>query len=260
MDQQNIIDEAPKFNFLSLLTRTISALGGGIAGTIVLLIVYMLSSSVIQPVLQQTEEGTDVTPFFTVVIMAMVFVSLLAANIFAPLFISFTQGERYTRTSTSLFQIFIVNIVIFVLLVPVYLFATGIEFLAFVAGLQIALAIMGSALIFEVISNYKYSILGIYSVIFALLVSIVFSGVLFQATGSALVLLFLALPLLWGGIGFIFGIIGMIYSWIVSTWGVDYLATTQSYSRDYGVQEDENEVEIVEPEPEDTEGVDFLRK
>lgn len=262
MDQQNIIDEAPRFNFLSLITRTISGLGGGIAGTIVLLMVYMLSSSVLQPVLQQTEEGTDVTPFFTVVIMAMVFVSLLAANIFAPMFISFTQGERYRKTATSLFQIFIINIVIFIILVPIYLFSasTGVELISFVAGLQMALAVLGSALIFEVISNYKYALLGIYSIIFAVLGVIVFSGIIYQITGSALVLLFLALPLLWGGIGFTFGLVGMIYSWIVSTWGVDYLATTQEYSKDYGVQEDENEVEVVEPEPEDTEGVDFLRK
>lgn len=262
MDQQNTVDSAPKFTFLSLITRTIAGLGGGIAGTIILLIIYMLSSSVLQQALSQAEEGTDVTPLFTIVIMAMVFVSLLASNIFAPLFISFTQGESYKRITTALFQIFIINVVIFMILVPVYLFSTniGLEFLSFAAGLQMALAVLGSALIFEIISNFKYALLGVYSIIFALLTSIIFSAILFQTTGSALVLLFLALPLLWGGIGFVFGLVGMIYSWIVSTWGVDFLATTQEYSKDYGTQEDENEVEIVEPEPEDTEGVDFLRK
>jgi len=262
MEQQDTMDASPRFTFLSLITRTISGLGGGIAGTIILLIIYMLSSSILRPVLTQAEEGVDVTPLFTVVIMVMVFVSLLAANIFAPLFISFTQGDRYKRTATALFQIFIINIVVFVMLVPVYLFSagSGLEFMSFVAGLQMSLAVIGSAMVFEVISNYKYVLLGIYSIIFAVLAAVVFSGILYQATGSALVLLFLALPLLWGGIGFIFGIVGMIYSWIVSTWGVDYLAANQEYSKDYGVQENENEVEIVEPTPEDTEGVDFLRK
>jgi len=262
MDQQDTTDASPRFTFLSLITRTISGLGGGIAGTIILLIIYMISSSILQPVLTQAKEGTDVTPLFTIVIMAMVFVALLAANIFAPLFISFTQGDKYKSTTTALFQIFIINVVVFMMLVPVYLFSAnaGLEFMSFVAGVQMALAVIGSALVFEVISNYKYVLLGIYSIIFAVLAAIVFSGILYQATGSALVLLFLALPLLWGGIGFTFGIVGMIYSWIVSTWGVDYLAANQEYSRDYGVQEDETEVEIVEPTPEDTEGVDFLRK
>lgn len=262
MDQQNIVDSAPKFTFLSLVTRTIAGLGGGIAGTIVLLIIYMLSSSILQQALLQAEEGTDVTPLFTIVIMAMVFVSLLVANISAPLFIAFTQGDRYRRTTTALFQIFIVNVVIFMLLVPIYLFSTniGLEFTSSVAGLQMALAVLGSALIFEIISNYKYALLGVYSTIFAVLIAIVFSAILYQTTGSSLILLFLALPLLWGGVGFMFGIVGMFYSWIVSTWGVDYLATTQEYSKDYGVQEAEDMVEIVEPEPEDSEGSDFLRK
>ena len=262
MDQQNSIDNAPRFTFLSLITRTIAGLGGGIAGTIVLLIIYMLSSSILQQALTQAEEGTDVTSLFTIVVMVMVFVSLLVANIATPLFMSFTQGETYKRTTTALFQIFILNVVIFVILVPIYLFSTniGLEFISFAAGLQMALAVLGSALVFEIISNYKYALLGVYSTIFAVLIAVVFSAILFQTTGSALVLLFLALPLLWGGIGFTLGLVGMIYAWVVSTWGVDYLATTQEYSKDYGVQEKSDEVEVTEPEPEDTEGVDFLRK
>lgn len=262
MDQQNTVDNAPKFTFLSLITRTIAGLGGGIAGTIILLVFWMLSSSVLQPVLLQTEDSIDVTPVFTIVIMAMVFVSLLAANMLGPLFISFTQGEKYKRITTALFQIFIVNVVIFIILVPIYLFSTniGLEFLSFAAGIQMALAVLGSALIFEIISNFKYALLGVYSTIFAVLCAAVFSAILFQTTGSALVLVFLALPLLWGGVGFVYGIVGMIYSWVVSTWGVDYLATSQEYSQDYGKQEDEDMVEVTEPEPEDTEGVDFLRK
>ena len=262
MDQENNIVTVPRFTFLSLVTRTIAGLGGGIAGTIVLLVFWMLSSSVLQPVLSQTEDAVDVTPVFKIVIMAMIFVSLLTANLLSPLFISFTQGDKYKRIATAMFQIFVVNIVIFIILVPIYLFSTniGLEFLSFTAGLQMALAVLGSALIFEFISNFKYALLGVYSTIFAVLFAIIFSAMIFQATGSSLALVFLALPLLWGGIGFTYGLVGMLYSWVVSTWGIDYLATTQEYSQDYGVQENENEVEVVEPEPEDTEGVDFLRK
>ncbi|MCD6109785.1 hypothetical protein J7J83_03445 [bacterium] len=262
MDQQNTVDSAPKFTFLSLITRTIAGLGGGIAGTIVLLIIYMLSSSILQQALVQSGEEADVTSLFTVVIMAMVFVSLLVSNIFSPLFISFTQGERYKKVTTSLFQIFVLNIVIFVLLVPIYLFSTniGIGFVSFTAGLQMALSVLASALVFEIISNYRYALLGVYSVIFAVLLAIVFSSIIYQTTGSVLALLFLALPLLWGGIGFMFGLVGMIYAWVVSVWGVDYLATTQEYAKDYGVHETTDEVEVVAPEPKDTEGVDFLRK
>jgi hypothetical protein len=86
---------------------------------------------------------------------------------------------------------------------------------------------------------------------------------LFQATGTALVLLFVTLPILWGGVGFVHGILIMFYQWIVSTWGTDYLATTQEYSKDYGITEEEvEEQEEVEKEEEPTDeaGTDFLKK
>ena len=93
-----------------------------------------------------------------------------------------------------------------------------------------------------------------------MLAGIVLNIILFQATGTATILLFVALPILWGGVGFLYGILAMLYQWVVNTWGTDYLATTQEYSKDYGIPEEEIETVVDEPQPEDTEGVDFLRK
>lgn len=261
--QQNTeISEQEKFTFLQLITRTIAAFGGGVAGTIVLLIIYLLASSVLMPVLSASEDSLDANPLFIFVLMGMVFASTLAANLLAPLFISFTQKGRYARVTTSMFQIFISNVVIFVIMIAIYLFATGIstDFTSFAAGLHIAFSVLASAMIFEIISNYKYALLGVYSTIFAVLAGIVFNIILFQATGTATILLFVALPVLWGGIGFLYGIFTMLYQWVVNTWGTDYLATTQEYSKDYGIPEEPVETIVDEPEPEDTEGVDFLRK
>ncbi len=256
------INEQSKFTFLQLITRTIAAFGGGVAGTIVLLIVYLLTSSILVPVLSAAEDSLSVNPLFIFALMGMVFASTLVSNLLAPLFISFTQKGRYARVTTSMFQIFISNVVVFVILIPIYLFATSIstEFTSFAAGLHIAFSVLASAMIFEIISNYKYALLGVYSTIFAVLAGIVFNIILFQATGTATVLLFVALPILWGGVGFLYGIFTMLYQWIVNTWGTDYLATTQEYSKDYGVAEEAVETVVDESEPEDTEGVDFLRK
>jgi MFS family permease len=253
--------QPPKMTFLSLITRTAAGLGGGIAGTFILLIIYILSVSVIAPVLTPSENGAEVSPLFIFVLMGMIFASTLAANIFAPLFISFTERERYKRVTTSLFQIFIINVVVFLILVPVYLFSQGfsLEFISYAAGLHIAFSVLASALVFEILSEYKYAILGVYSTIFAVLAGISLNIMLYQATGTATILLFIALPVLWGGIGFVHGIILMLYNWIVSTWGTDYLATTQEYSKDYGIREDEQDI-YVEDKPEDTEGVEFLKK
>lgn len=262
METQQEEVQPPQFTFLSLITRTIAGFAGGIAGTIILLGLYLISASVVAPVLVPSGDTLEVSPLFVFVLMGMIFASTLAANIIGPLLISFTQKDRYKRITTSLFQIFIVNVVVFIILVPVYFFSSGVglEFTSYAAGLQITFSVLASAMIFEIISNYKYALLGVYSTIFAVLAAIAFNIMLYQTTGNATILLFVALPILWGGVGFMFGIVGMIYNWIVNTWGIDYLSTLQEYSKDYGVAEETIETEVPIEAPKDTEGVDFLRK
>jgi hypothetical protein len=268
MEQMEEQKQMTQFTFLNLITRTLTGLGGGILGTAVLLVIYILTVSIVAPVLAPAggEDTGMLSPLFIFILMGMIFASTLAANLIAPLLISFTARDKYQRITTSLFQIFIVNIVVFLILIPIYLFATslGLEFIGYAAGLQIVFSVLASALIFEIIANYKYALLGVYSTIFAVLIAIAFNITLFQATGNATILLFFALPLLWGGVGFTFGLVGLIYQWIVNTWGTDYLATFQEYSKDYGVTEAEEiaeEEKRMEEEPPavDTEGVDFLR-
>ncbi|MBN1495047.1 hypothetical protein JW911_04950 [Candidatus Peregrinibacteria bacterium] len=254
--------EAPRMTFLALITRTISSLAGGIAGTLVLLIIYILSASIVSPVLMPQGEQTEVSPLFIFVLMAMIFAATLIANLISPLLISFTQRDKYKRITTTLFQVFIINVVIFLILVPIYFFSSQIsyEFTSYAAGLQIAFGVLASALILEIISNYKYALLGVYSVIFAIVAGLALNILVYQFTGNATILLFIALPVLWGGVGFTYGIFIMFYHWVVETWGTDFLATSQEYSKDYGIEEQEIETMVdIEP-PEDKEGVDFLRK
>src|SRR4030065_2290029 len=116
--------EAPRMTFLALITRTISALAGGIAGTLVLLIIYILAGSIVSPVLMPQSEAVEVSPLFIFVLMAMIFASTLISNLVAPLLISFTQRDKYKRITTTLFQVFIVNVVIFLILVPIYFFSS----------------------------------------------------------------------------------------------------------------------------------------
>ncbi|MFC1599397.1 hypothetical protein ACFL3T_00025 [Patescibacteria group bacterium] len=271
MEQEN---QPPQFTFLSLITRTFAGLGGGILGSVVLLVIYILSVSIVAPVLNPMETGSatggefaEISPLFIFILMGMIFASTLAANLIAPFLISLTQGEKYKRVTTSLFQIFIVNIVVFVILSPIYLFSQGLgfEYMSYAAGLQIAFSVLASALVFEIIANMKYALLGVYSTIFAVLLGIALNIMVYTVAGNATILLFIALPVLWGGVGFMFGIVGLIYQWIVKTWGTDYLSTFQDYTKDYGITEavqeaQEEAAEAAEPAPVDTEGVDFLRQ
>jgi len=254
--------EAPKMTFLALITRSVAAFAGGIAGTLVLLIIYILTASIVSPVLLPDSEVTEVSPLFVFVLMAMVFASTLVANLVSPLLISFTQKDKYKRITTTLFQVFILNTVIFLIIVPIYFFSSGIsyEYMSYAAGLQIAFSVLASALILEIISNYKYALLGVYSVIIAIVTGLAISILFYQLTSNATILLFMALPLLWGGVGFTYGIFIMLYHWMVETWGRDFLSTTQEYSKDYGVEEEEIETVVDIAPPEDKEGVDFFNK
>ena len=255
-------NQPPAFTFLHLIMRTLAGLGGGIAGSVILLILYLVSASFLAPYLAPAEETTVTSPVFVFVLLAMVFAATLAANLLSPLFISFTQREKYGRITTTMFQIFIMNIVILIVLIPVYFFASGYggQVVSYAAGLHIVFAILASSLIFEIISSQKYALLGIYSTILAVLGGIAFNAMLYQATGNALVLLFITIPALWGGVGFLYGIFVMLYNWIVATWGTDFLSQSQEYSKDYGIAEEEMIEEEPKEEPKDVEGTDFFNQ
>ncbi|MFH1533348.1 MAG: hypothetical protein ABID64_00240 [Nitrospirota bacterium] len=250
----------PKVTFLRFLMKLGAGIGGGVAGALILIVFFMLTASVLQPALQKSAE-IDINPIFVFLVMAMMFLASCGANILGTLFLGLTDRERYIKLSSSIYQIFLINIVIFALTAPIYLMTAnlGVGMMAFPAGLQIMLGAMASVLILEMVSDPKYSLLGVYSTIFAIFFA---SGLLFmiyQATEQINTLLFGVLPIVWTSIGFMAGLIGMIYHGVYSTWGVDFLSQTVSYGDDYGEKDEEpTEEEIVEAE--DEEGADFLRK
>lgn len=252
-----------KMSFFTLVLKTMAGLAGGVAGTLVLLMIFLLSSSILQPVLSPAEEAAqEISPLFIFVLMAMIFATCIVSSLVAPLLISYTERERYTRVATAMSQIFIINIVIFAFVAPIYLTTstTRLELTAYAAGLQIILSAMAGALIMELIHDYRYALVTVYTTILGILVATAMSFFLFTGLGtqSTTLLLFAVLPIIWGAIGFFQGAISMFYYWLYQNYGVDFLATSTSYGVDYGVAE-ESEEEEEEPEKEDTEGGNFLR-
>jgi len=251
-----------KMSFFTLVLKTFAGLAGGIAGTIVLLIIFLLTSSILQPVLSPAEaQAQEISPLFVFVLMAMIFATSLVSSLIAPMLISYTERERYTRVTTALSQIFIINIVIFAFLAPIYLTtsATNLSLTAYAAGLQIILSAIAGSLMLELIHDYRYSLISVYTTILGILVATATSFFLFSVLGSTTILLFVALPLIWSLIGFFQGALAMFYYWLYQNYGVDFLATSTSYGTDYGVPE-ESEDEEDEPEHEDTEGSNFLKQ
>lgn len=246
----------PEPTFLTLVLKTFAGFGAGAIGTLVLLVIFLLGGSILQPTLTGTE-GEPLHPLFIFVFMAMVFLTSLASNLTGPLFFSFVQQDKYSRKQTAVTQIFIANVVILAILAPVYLliFASGFDLTAFLAGIHVMVAAIASMMILEILGNLRYSLVGVYGVTFSLLFAIGINFLIYQfSQRNIVILIFSVLPVMWTFIGFISVIVEMFYAWMQRLYGVDFLAATTSFGKEYGELEEEESLK------EDVGGAEFLKR
>lgn len=255
-------------SFVTVVLKTFAGLAGGLAGTLVLLLIFLFTSSILTPVLSPAEAVTqEISPLFIFVLMAMIFATSMVSSIIAPLLLAYTERDRYTRISTAISQIFVINIVIFAFIAPIYLMTspTTLALSAYAAGLQVIISATASALILELIHDEHYSLLTVYKTILAILIATAFNFFLYALTGpaGATILLFASLPITWTMIGFFQGALSMFYYWLYQNYGIDFLANATSYGSDYGIPDESEEYPIEdqnEPVREDIEGSNFLKQ
>lgn len=252
-----------KMTSLGFIAQIIAGIGGGVAGTLILFGVLFLASSYFAPVFT----GGEAPSFLVFIFMIMVFGASLTSNIFGSLFISLVYPARYRKRTSSLYQIFILNLIIFFVALPVYLVISriGLEFLAYVAALQAILSAQASLLILEIVSDRKYALLGVYSGVFSIFVSILLWLLIHRIFPDNLIFLMLtALPIIWGSIGFFSALFNLVYYSIYSLYGVDFLASDISYGRDVPFEKEEmseeEAEEIIEHEKGEKEGREFMEK
>lgn len=254
----------PSPSFLTLVLKTFAGLGGGVAGMLILLLIFLGASTILQPAfnpeligLSGMGEGGK-SPLFIFVFMAMIFVTSLGANLLGSLFFTFVEHERYSRTATILYQIFFINLVAFVIMAPIYLLldARGLmEMTGFLAGFHVLLSALASVMILEIIGNLRYAVVGVYGVIFALLAAVGLIMVIFEFSGrNPTFVLFASLPIIWTALGFVTVIVEMLYRWIWTLYGTDFLMSKTEFGVDYGEEEPE---EVIKP---DVSGSEFLKK
>lgn len=252
----------PSPTFLTLVLKTFAGLGGGIAGTLVLLVIFLGASSILQSAWnpEVAADGAK-NPLFIFIFMAMIFLTSMIANFIGSLLFTFVEHEKYNRTSTAMYQIFFVNVVIFVITAPVYIFldARGLlDMTGFLAGFHVVLSTVASAMILEIIGDLKYALVGVYGVIFSVLISTGLLLTVYQLapeTNRTTVLLFASLPALWAVLGFVSVIVEMLYRWLYTIYGRDFLMSKTEYGQDYGEEEPEEA-----PPPPDVSGSEFLGK
>lgn len=251
--------DSPKMPFSTFLLRVLSGVAGGVLGAVVLVVIYLVASSMLPAVNDIQGEGI-ISPVIIFLLLIMVFLSSTAGNILSTFLLGLTEREKYKRNASTLTQVFTVNLIIFLLMVPVYFLTAsmGIEAVAYVVTVHMIIAAQVSVLIMEIVSNYRYSLVGVYGTTFAVVVAIAILFILARVLGNAPILIFLALPVVWGSIALVGSLVTVIYGWLAGVYDKDFLSTQTMYGDDYG-KEVESE-EDVAPKAEDTEGADFLRK
>lgn len=259
----------PETNFENFLLQLLGGLGGGIFGTLLMLVIFLLGSSILKPVLT-IEGGVSVHPLFIFLFIAMIFIGSLSSNCLSILLISISNKAAYQRISSAIFQTFFINLIIFIFLFPVYIIVSNLNIgsIAYIAALQIILSSFGSFLIMKIIAAHRYALLGVYSSIFAILLSVGILLFIFRVSAKDLtMLLFVTLPIIWLSFGLFEGIVSIIYRFIFTLYGVDFLRSDIAYGKDYGsiqeevsaLSEEERESLYFEGQDEDK-GADFLRR
>lgn len=257
---ENIEEIGPsKISFPTFVLKLLAAGTGGAVGSLILLVIFLFSGTLFEPLTNLSNPTDYVSPIFVFILMMMIFLASTVGNILSTLLLGLTERGKYKRIPTTLYQVFIISVIIFLLMVPVYFIssAAGLGITAYAVALHIIISAQVSILILEIVSNYKYALVGVYGTAFSIILSAaVLFGLSMVVTAPA-VLLFIALPVIWGSMAFTTSISTMLYGWIARTYDKDFLSTQTLYGNDYG-----KEVEAPEEQPviEDSEGADFLRK
>lgn len=247
-----------KISFPTLLVKIFAGIAGGGIGALILLVVSVLAAAIIAPITNPAETVEEISPVFVFVVSIMAFLAATASDILSVLFLSLTEREKYTKTPTAIYHIFILNVVLFILMVPVYFIGTSanVDLSIFILALHVIISSQASALIMESVSNNKYTLVGIYGVTFSIVISTAILFGLYGGTSPAIVL-FTALPVVWGSIALVHGIFAMIYGWVVDIYDKDFLSLETDYGVDYGKAVESEPPKA--PKAKDEAGADFLR-
>lgn len=262
-----LTDVGPRrISLITFLTKTAAGISGGLMGTMILLLIFFGASSTFTMLSQNG--FSEITPIFIFLFVALVFLGSMGANLAGSLFIGLVDKEKYHRLSSAVMQIFVVNLLVFIILVPLYLVMGTINpnVIIFLAALQVVLTTAASFLILEIISDTTYALLGVYTSIFGSLGAILIALSIFHITHyNATILLLIVLPLLWGMFGFFSSVLEILYYFLFEFYGIDFLRSDTAYGRDVQFEKEDNAVsqedeKMLLKEKMEEEGVEFLRK
>lgn len=190
--------------------RILGGIVGGISGTIIMLMIYFLSLAALP---SQEEGAAGITQF---VLITMVLLSTITTNMVSSQIIALSDREKYQESRATLINIFALNLLLFVFSTPLYIFTSG-ENVQFIAAFHLLISAQMSALIMEVFAGHQYPLVGAYGVAFGgmtafSIVALILASANGEASGMSTIILFVAMPLVWGLLELFQCLVEIIYS------------------------------------------------
>ncbi|MFH1410015.1 MAG: hypothetical protein ABIG80_00455, partial [Patescibacteria group bacterium] len=167
----------------------------------------------------------------------------LSANTITAVMLTFMDHEKYSRRKTTITQVFLFNLVLFFLTIPLYLIAIPLEITTGVVALHFLLSAYVSALIMEVLAGYEYSLVGIYSSSLGIFVSIGIALLMLNSNVSQLVLTLGAMPAVWFILELVGGFVELIYDNFLRFYGVDALNVETDLGGDTMIEKESEDEE-----------------
>jgi len=224
--------------------RLLSGITGGVAGMLIAFVVYFIMSTFIP-----AGEEVSSLSFFAIIVMA--FVATLSANTITAVMLTFMDHEKYSRRKTTITHVFLFNLILFFLSIPLYLIAIPLDITIGVVALHFLLSAYVSSLIMEVLAGYEFSLVGIYASSLGIFVSIGIALLLLNTNVSQLVLTLGAMPAVWFTLELVGGFVELIYDNFLRFYGVDALNVETDLGGDTMVEKEEEEDEESETEKDD---------
>ena len=242
------MDQRSSLSLAQILLRFFAGFGAGFAGAIVLGIVILLSWSIVGGTLAPpdtafNEFGVRIDqmpthPLFLHVVTLAVFLGAIVANV-GYVFLSTALEKRYDHRATVITHTFFGNLILLVLILPVYMIMSrsfGSSGIGLAGIIHVMLATLFTFFVLEIINQSKYLLVNVYGAIIGLVFFFFFA--IWLAGNNPTVLAFLTLPLLVGFIALGNGIAESLYNWIYRIYGSDFLNIETRFGTDYGKKDE----------------------
>jgi len=227
-----------EIKFSLLFFKSLAGFGVGIIGMIVLLIFVLIA-------LGTASDGQIQGPFLSFAAIVMGFITSIVTNSLGAFLFGMLDREKYPEIRGVLRHIILLNIIIFIFLLPVYFFTIiglgELRMIFLIASLQLIVSSLASMLTLDLSNSTspRENFIAIYGIVFSVLLTIVtmmgayllgqeFSSAAELAMGGSggkgvTIVLFAVLPTTWFLFGVFTGTVEMVYRWIYKTWGFDSL-------------------------------------